>query len=1486
MPASVGKFLTQPPENLKEAIDWVLRVSGRDSKNNENDAIKGLAKEVKKLLSNDAREVAEGVLRVMGENLKKVVGDLKQLHGKNEISTFVLRGLLKRVHTNLKHVSDYGSAASPALIKKLCGLLQKDVESPGEGPIGKLVKGISTLIGCKAYNQFTGQGLIKQNGGPYTSAYPSASHWNNISEPDRRACALMFMGIGPILFLFLTYLYWNCEQSNGHWKSSSFSGSVSSDALSAYLDAMGFKHAEFNQQKNQASQIAEVLKQAFSELNENVTSAYSCYLGRLLNEAITNDNFPLSLSYLIATSFFTPNDTYTVEISSPATPSFLGYSGLAALGSGAYGLNLAGLGTFMSALLAYPTIRPYLSSGCPSNLKEAIDWILRVTGKDGQHTGSHGQEVINDLTKQVKELLESVQGSTTAHGEEIGKVIQALGTDQNGLIKSLADGLQQFIGYDGGMLNNNNTPRITGAGIAPSNIATHRLCDAAIAFTIGVLESLSKDRSIKSNSVNKQNVDSVISKLSGCYGKGPKGLKDIDREVDKLGEVKGQGTNMTAFNNIVNAVKGFKNQLKNATENDIDQKVGTYLNEIFKAGNASKVNVTTQLQQLVTNNSGIYDATQLRTQINNVKTLLQTGSQGFAKNVLDAGKNAFIWQLEKGNYTPTNYETPKQPITFDATHAKIFLSCLPLYYQALTYIYWGCHKGGPWRNLTLGGGDLRSYFDSQGLLSPYVESSRTGAHIAESALQKFSEFGTAAASSLSSPNSPYVKFTEALQKNVTTNGNQLSSTCPLSALFYGASCYFRYQQITTANIAVRVPKTIREMLYFLAALQFSPQYEALDSYVTEYFRTLLGKQSEDRTDDFDLKLQVADSGLSTADNTLSAADLKSYLTSTFHLAPALLGVIQDHSASDDSKSDDPWLDSLFSNSQFNLSIPSSGAILFSALSNYTYALHFQLSFLYIQCRNTYTVECGWRDCRFGKDINKGSTNPVLSHICKAYNCGDNNVNCSHNGTSSNESTTECTHNQGGYGAKCGKTGTPSPLQAFLTDNLKGFSRGHPSDPSSHLAFCSGPMCHVPMGFSRALTKDPNATGWYIYYLLDHFCSRPYSPLRQLCEKLGCLTKRTPMTLGDVFGFIWTLNYQLFNNADILNKLREALGKRPTSVDNFIGELTQLASSLKPSPENSGLVKSLQTMTPVIPFLYQLFTVKPDNFLPVTLFNLAQHCHKVESHGNSFTIVHKSPSNSVVTSGHQCSDCPNDLWSLYQPVSAAPERDTDPQSACRNAQCGGYLYPLTHSAGATYSPVHASVYLSWLAYLTDDFHEWFQNLLDEFKNIDCSKTGCKRKNGGICHCPKGQHGSASPQCSCDSVVHCGGVLPLLYRYGFSFHNAYSLKGGMHGSDRTKRNCNKFHDQLSAVLAQNENTPLFKLLTTIDDLLYLFRFYFVYNLFTFWIMYLCIVLYIYFLRVDLLHIRSHMHLPSSHSVAPIAPLTTGKAADLTKLKYFIS
>ncbi|GIX65934.1 variant erythrocyte surface antigen-1 family protein [Babesia caballi] len=1033
------------------------------------------------------------------------------------------------------------------------------------------------------------------------------------------------------------------------------------------------------------------------------------------------------------------------------------------------------------------------------------------------------QEAIKALSNKVKELLKEVAKSDPNLGEDIKKIKDALSSDSgnNGLITKLAEGLQQFIGY-------NSSGKLTGGGILPANVAKHQVCNAVLNFVIRFLEGLC---GIKASGHDK--VSEVIRTLRKCVGTGqvPKGFKELVGKIEE--KVKAIDTSLQnnrnkldgAFQNFKTLVETLNyDQHGNVNVTQDSAKVRSFLdtvkNEIKQDGSNNFRNLCDKLKDLFGENkiNMLWTSLSNNAQLNSSSLSNKTTSVTNYAN--DKGLTADINNLKYGmNAKPANaavftavrdaatafiaeLQTKAYASYYDKAEwnnvsreddktkcAKIYLGCL-LYYQALSYIYWGCHdNGGGWKDQTLAGGAMRFYFDSQGFLSPYVDRSKTGAHVAESALKGFSEL-QAAASSLSTTESPYASFTTKLHDNAKQKLSNAATECPLSALYHGASYYFRCQQITNAKSAVGAPKTIREMLYFIAALQFSPQYDAFDGYVTEYFKAVTGNQSGGN-DDSELKLQVAVSGSSKTGETLSAADLKSYLTSTFHLAPAFIGLIQEPSTTGE-----PWLHSLFSNSQFNLSIPSSGAGIFGALSNYAYALQFQLSFLYIQCRNTYTVGCGWNQCTFGKTVNQNTTQSVESHICS--------VGCTKSTTDhkdGNHGTGPCQH------AGCGST-KASPLQAFLTDKLRGFSRGHPSDPSSHLASCSGSLCHVPMGFNpydlRAASNGNAQGGLNIAYALGSFCGGFNSPLRQLSEKLGCLTKRTPRTLGDMFGFTWHLKGQLFP-------------KSQSTTQSWLNDL------IRYTPFSS--------------------TVKD----------------------------HLDVLKTLVGTGHTDSHGTADLTSLYS-------------SGCnqQNQTCGPYLYPLTHSDGATFAPTHASAYLSWVLYLTDDLYESLQAFHERFSSLKC--TGCKNDSKCASHNP-GQHAS---QCQCPSIVQCADALTVFYEYGFHFQDAFWLKGWTYDkrqqrwntSNANKRSCNAFHSQLQSVIAGN---PLSSLLTSIDDFLFLFRYYFLGHLSGFWTIYICIIMYTFFFLLDTLHLRSHLKLTSSHKVPPLALLTSGTSLPITKLTY---
>ncbi|GIX62553.1 variant erythrocyte surface antigen-1 family protein [Babesia caballi] len=871
----------------------------------------------------------------------------------------------------------------------------------------------------------------------------------------------------------------------------------------------------------------------------------------------------------------------------------------------------------------------------------------------------------------------------------------------------------------------------------------------------------------------------------------------------------------------ITGLPGFTDAIKAAAEK-LQESEGDYANTVFQA-----------LQKL-------QDADTVKGIIGKLADGLATfigydgqGKIGANKGIGNSKNYTESAAYKKGSAEWSNVEKTKDK----EKCAQIFLGCLPLYYYWLTYIYWKCREnGGDWASEISNRPTLLGFMSAHGYFREHI-SRRKASDIAKllEVLDTFKQSMQTVSDTPPTTIKPsHPEFLNALNKSLqgaftaSVGSSTITSVSfnnhSLSALFYLCRCYFTGKHIMQSGSPTskpRPPTSIREMLYWLSGLQFSPHYSDIEKQI----ETIIPQGSG---------LPVADSAMTTANNIITQSQMKGFLLSSCLSAPGVLGAIQGNSA--DTDEGEPWLYSLFCNTM-NLHYPS-GAALFNTLANYSYALQFQLYFLYIQCRTNYSQSYGWQWCRYGQSAQPSGKNAkeLASWICSSSNCL--NISCQHN-------SDRCQHIK-----ECGQSGQPSPLQAFLTDNLKGFHVSFKPSPSSpnHLEnHPPGSMCHVKMGFASALTKDANATGWYIYYLLEHFCGFTYGPLRQLSEKLGCLTRRTPRTLGDIFGFVWHLNGQLFKNKrpklkaliekfltdfNINSDLANTFINEPYSVLTKIwSKIAEINSTHSSHSNPTVLSKSLEAMAPAIPFLYQLFMAKDPNTLPGALFDLTQHCHKLE-----VTTTHTGSRTSANTTviKHKNGECSqiNDLWSLYQPVGQKPS-GTDTQPECRLGTCGGYFSPLTHSDGATYTSNHASAYFSWVLYLADDLYEQLDRLKMSFEDLKCSNcTGTCKNIIPDCHI-------SSNRCSCPSVVQCSGVLPLLYANGFNFASASSLSGWRYDNSRwtqdgaNKRSCQQFHAQLTAVLAKNETTPLFKLLTTIDDFLYMFRVYFFYNLSTFWI-----------------------------------------------------
>ncbi|GIX61450.1 variant erythrocyte surface antigen-1 family protein [Babesia caballi] len=329
--------------------------------------IKGLAEELIKLLDSDPKNVAEGVLKVMGGSLTKVVGGLDSLKSQQ---TYVRSpvAFIQTFKSKTELVRDYGSAVDDGRIGELIDLLQKDATKGTGGPISALADKLKSFIGYQANGKPDGTGIIK-NSNSYQSAY-DGKKWNEVG--DQKVCAKIFLGVAPLIFYLLPFLYWKCKLpaiDDGGWANKK----LNEEHPKSFMEKMGFSDKQLDDSKHGSKvatltgstcfkEIETAYYQAKKEAQKNpptkTLSPEPYYatvirkLEELKNSSIHPETSPLSRCYLIAFTFFTPNETYEVQSSSPATPSFIGYSGTAALAGGAYGFNLGGLGTFMSALLA------------------------------------------------------------------------------------------------------------------------------------------------------------------------------------------------------------------------------------------------------------------------------------------------------------------------------------------------------------------------------------------------------------------------------------------------------------------------------------------------------------------------------------------------------------------------------------------------------------------------------------------------------------------------------------------------------------------------------------------------------------------------------------------------------------------------------------------------------------------------------------------------------------------------------------------------------------------------------------------------------------------------------------------------------------------------------------------------------------------------------------------------------------------------------
>ncbi|GIX61343.1 variant erythrocyte surface antigen-1 family protein [Babesia caballi] len=530
---------------------------------------------------------------------------------------------------------------------------------------------------------------------------------------------------------------------------------------------------------------------------------------------------------------------------------------------------------------------------CPSNLKEAIDWILRVTGNDGQTPNNDGTAA---LSTKVKELLKDVEESDTKIGGDIKKVKNALQSNGDTLITKLADGLQQFIGYDG------RDGRIEAdKGIAVSNLPVERLRDAVLMFIapfLGVLrynhpqlmkhtEPFNKAITACKNGVGcgkeafetaLETVEKEMKQVSSSL------IGDIKNVLEKVKDVSAIKSNHTPLSTFADKVKEYFNNVlqKVVKDNGFNGQAASAKTQIENLNTHLQTLVGKVGQQVATSPINVGDGSSEGQQTQGLQQYIDkvnNGNTGALKELykkfpdrsskpkayaLSAaaynGANLFVTVLQT-DYTSYYKDATWQNVSGENPKkcAKILLACLPLIFNGLSYFYWKCSDTKGWKNMTLGSPEPKAFMGLTSIGANRVKSGRTGSDIVSQAFQNFKEFTNATSNATS-----YADFLKKFRGNCLTTW-QTSQTAKeqnfLSGLYLCSTSYFRHQHQKNAAQA-RPPSSIREMLYFVAALQLSSAYNDIAGHIDTAVPN---------------DLSVADSSLSANGNTLSVTQLKGYL---------------------------------------------------------------------------------------------------------------------------------------------------------------------------------------------------------------------------------------------------------------------------------------------------------------------------------------------------------------------------------------------------------------------------------------------------------------------------------------------------------------------------------------------------------------------------------------------------------------------------------
>ncbi|GIX62469.1 variant erythrocyte surface antigen-1 family protein [Babesia caballi] len=243
--------LTDWPDNLKDAIDWFLRVGGKDGQTTGGD--------------NDASKLAKAIVKLEGFSVN--LPGIDKTHG--------VEGLFNKIAKGLQQFIGYSINGNHAL---------------------------------------TGEGIGSNYGSSrYTSSYSNKAQWkeglNKPGAPDANKVALIFLGTMPMVYFGITYLCWRCSTNHVGWATNRLN--VINSPLYLFMSANGFSRSS-ELKDISAKEVATLLKDKYDSFDDLKNAprdqyTYSGFLNKFEEQSASNSaiNCPLISCQKLAKAYLT-----------------------------------------------------------------------------------------------------------------------------------------------------------------------------------------------------------------------------------------------------------------------------------------------------------------------------------------------------------------------------------------------------------------------------------------------------------------------------------------------------------------------------------------------------------------------------------------------------------------------------------------------------------------------------------------------------------------------------------------------------------------------------------------------------------------------------------------------------------------------------------------------------------------------------------------------------------------------------------------------------------------------------------------------------------------------------------------------------------------------------------------------------------------------------------------------------------------------------